>query len=230
VHVGGHASNDSPALLPTEESLASYRAALHSGGCVRDWMRRRALRCRVVDQAELGYDGERNALVIPVRDRAGALVNVRRRFLHNSDPKIVGARGHGTQLYPHWALNRDPRTVFVAEGEIDALTLIQAGVAAVTSTGGRAQSWLNRPEWIDDLVGRTVGVVYDADALPWAELRVEELRAGGVRAFAIDVNATGYGGKTDVNDLVAIYGWSDRRLRDYLFAALLNSRRRSARR
>jgi hypothetical protein len=213
------------APLDSTAALDGYREALRSDRRALDWLRRR-LGDEIINRARLGYDSALDAITIPVADSNGEIVNVRRRFLApDADPPIMGVRGRGTQLYPLWALDNDQRAVMVTEGEIDALTFIRFGWAAVTATGGRAQHWDARPEWLDRLKGRVVAVSYDADATEYGQRRVDEFRAAGISAYLVDMNRSGYHGKTDVNDLVVKHGWTGERLREFVSAFLPGHRR-----
>jgi hypothetical protein len=204
-----------PAPLPSEGTIAGWASRLLSSGRATAWLRRRGISEETMGRFELGFDGA--AIAIPVRDDAGELVNLRRRFLaHDADPKIRGLVGRGTQLYPIGALAGRPRFLVVCEGELDALLLDQLGLAAITGTGG-AGHW--KPEWTEYVAARARGVVaivLDADATTTARRRAAELRAAGVDARAVDLSRLGYGPKTDVGDLLAKHGWTELDLRTFL--------------
>lgn len=192
-----------------------------------NWVRGRGLLDEIAERAELGFDRKLDAVTIPIRDANGELVNLRRRSVEKrTRGKIVGLSGRGTQLYPLWAL-KDSHAVIVTEGEIDALTFVQFGLAAITCTGGRAQHW--GPDWIELLAGRVVGVAYDSDATVFGQLRVDELRAAGISAYLIDMKRSGHLGKTDANDLIAKHGWTGERLRDFATSFMPGRRRRGRR-
>lgn len=87
---------------------------------------------------EIGYDRARNAITFPWRDRKGALITVKFRptwtkgFWYTPVPQGVKKR----LLYGlHHVARRKDRVVFVVEAEIDAITLWQAGHAAVAVGG-----------------------------------------------------------------------------------------------
>jgi len=214
------------AALDSNAALDGYHEALWSDRRALDWLHARLLGNEIVKRARLGYDDALDAITIPVPDADGEIVNVRRRFLApDADPPITGLRGRGTQLYPLWALDNGTGPVMVTEGEMDALTFIRFDWAAVTTTGGRAQRWDAHPEWLDHLRGRVVAVSYDADATAYGQQRVDEFRAAGISAYLVDMNRSGYHGKTDVNDLVAKHGWTGERLREFVSAFLPGRRR-----
>jgi DNA primase len=198
--------------------VARWESRLWSGGRARAWLRRRGLSEKTIRRFELGYDGE--AITIPVRGAGGAIVNLRRRFLDlDADPKIKGLYKRGTQLYPITTLDASPNWLVICEGELDALLLNQIGVAAITSTGGRAH-W--ESEWTEYVAKRArgrVAFVLDADATEIARRRAEEFRAAGIDAHAVDLTRSGHRGTTDVSDLVTKHGWTPRRLRTFLRSA-----------
>jgi hypothetical protein len=111
---------------------------------------------------QLGWDARREVVTIPVRDRAGALLNVRR---YNPRPapgkrKIWGLAGRNApQLYPINQLRA--KTIIICEGEWDALRTIQEGHAAITRTGS-AGVW--DAAWSRLFRGKHVLLCHDRDA------------------------------------------------------------------
>jgi hypothetical protein len=141
-------------------------------------------------------------------------VNVRRRFLDpDADPKIVGIRRRGSQLYPLSSLVDDPRRVVLCEGELDALLLNQLEIPALTSTAGT--SW--KPEWNRYVIGRRVAVLYDAGSVKKAARRAGELRAAGARdAWAASWEREAFAKGEDVTDAVVKHRWSASDVKSFL--------------
>jgi DNA primase len=114
-----------------------------------EWFYDRGLRDSVISDPDvlLGHDGLH--FVIPIFDRESHLVSLRYRM----DPaycseqdiakhKYLGTKGrNGLYLYPEPALARtmEGDTVYICEGELDALRLWQDGKAAVSVTNGAGQ-------------------------------------------------------------------------------------------
>jgi len=114
---------------------------------------------QTVDDYLLGIDGKR--ITIPVKNRAGDFVNVR-KYKPNAvatDKKTINLKGYGNaMLYPMEALGFDE--IFVTEGECKALLLNQLGFPAVSPTGG-ADTWSE--SWNLHFADKRVVVIYDID-------------------------------------------------------------------
>lgn len=208
--------------LPSEGAVAGWVSRLASEGVILDYLHGRGLVDETIAWAELGYDGDRHAITIPIRDGDGNLVNVRRRFLGpDPDPKYMPIPGCGAQLYPAASLTV-PTEVPIAncEGEFDSLILRQHGFTAFTSTAGIG-GWAKHPEWLAHVRGRTVAILYDAGAATYelAERRSEEFREAGARdAWPVDLTLAGFRRGEDVTDWFVKYGWSANDLRAFLNA------------
>lgn len=152
------------AKLPDEGTVAGWSSHLLSNrSLLKKFQRRRGLSVQTLKEFEIGYDEATRAFTIPVRDRDGVLLNIRR---WQPDPtegrrKIWSVRGHGEPvLYPISVFEDDPSEIVLCEGEWDALLLHQNGFAAVTRTG-TADTW--RPSWNSWFRGRTVYLCHDMD-------------------------------------------------------------------
>lgn len=206
-----------PTPLPSIGSLSGWAdrlGHLESYEAFRFLTERRGLSKEVIRAAGLGYDGA--AITIPVRDKDDQLVNLRRRFLDSAaDPKILPyGRGHGTQLYSVWPRIGSGRAVVLCEGELDCLALLSRCIPAITTTAGVGH-W--KPEWSAEFRGRQVAVVFDADAVHVARLRVSQLLAAAAReAWVVDLSRAGLRGKQDVTDLVVGQAWDGPRLREFI--------------
>jgi DNA primase len=114
------------------------------------------------------------------------LVNVRRRYfgakpeLHKTGLKYRNLTKRGeARLYPAHRLPAPGSHVLVCCGEFDALAARQAGIAAVTSTGG-ANFWCEGDEHLLD--DYRVTVTYDPGEEPWAERVADRLGARHIPA------------------------------------------------
>lgn len=166
-----HAARPSPhahelAFGPyVEESLvAEWGIALWRAPALRRYLeRKRGLEFETVVTWSVGWDGHR--LTIPIRNWHGRVVNVRRYLPHAPDgvPKIISYReGYGgARLWPPssiWRPRDEP--ILLTEGELDCLVALQAGLRAITSTGGAGrfdQAWA---QWFR---GQRVWIAYDQD-------------------------------------------------------------------
>jgi hypothetical protein len=88
------------------------------------------------EKYQVGYFDKR--ITFPIRDQEGTLVNLRRYKPGAKTMKVVSfGEGYGSpRLYPLQVLNQDVKQLVVCEGEWDVLLLNQAGIPAITCTGG----------------------------------------------------------------------------------------------
>lgn len=97
-------------------------------------------------------------LVIPVLDASGTLLfNKYRHF--SGDAKFSFDKGASASLYNVQLLEKSD-TVFIVEGEPDALRLEQDGFVAVCTTNGATHF---KEEWKDLFIGKKVYILYDND-------------------------------------------------------------------
>jgi len=144
--------------LPTEEEVAEWRDRLQGKqDLLREILVKRGLQRSTLRRYDIGWDGER--LVIPVRDEAGQLVNLRRYGMGLRANKMVNWPGYGdATLYGLDALTQ--RRVILSEGEMDKLILRQYRFPSLTATAG-AGTWFS--EWNRYFAGKIVYICYDVD-------------------------------------------------------------------
>jgi hypothetical protein len=170
--------------------------------------RQRGLTRRTIRDYLLGFDGR--AIVIPVLDRRGRVLNVRRRLLSPSidGPKITGLRGRAARLYPG---GEHRRTLLLGEGELDVLLARQHGLPAMTSTAGT--SWSS--SWDRHIARRSIAVLYDSgeQSFRLARNRAKALIvAGAAEAWAVDLRQAGLADGEDVTDWFLTYNFSVKKL------------------
>jgi hypothetical protein len=150
--------------LPDEGAIAGWSSALLADRQgLKKFQRLRGLSIATLRAFDIGWDRQTNAFTIPVRDRDGILINVRRYQPEPKDGrrKIWSVSGHGEPaLYPINIFDDDPKDIIIAEGEWDTLLTIQNGFAAVTRTG-TADTW--RPSWNNWFRERRVWLCHDMD-------------------------------------------------------------------
>jgi len=176
-----------------EERVAGWAAALDAER-LELLATRRGLTPRTIRTSELGWDGE--CITIPVRDRGGQLVNVRRwrPYARDDQEKYLGIAGRNSmRLYPG---PPDGRYVLIVEGEFDVLIGRQHHLPTVTSTGG-AGKW--HPEWSGLFKGKQVWLCPDCDQAgrDGAEKVAASLHAAGVTVEIVDL---GLPEKGDLSD------------------------------
>ncbi len=173
---------------------------------------KRGLSHSTVDRFNLGYTGGwgktraldvRRCLVIPYEDGLGNLTQLRYRPLRpdypKDAPKYLSVPGYKAHLFAVRAA--DNETVYVAEGEIDAMILWQVGFRAVGIPGARLfkDAWrhLFRPPH----VRRTV-IVLDPDSAGMAAAK----RLYDLLRDVTDVSVVSLPKGHDVNDTYLKYG------------------------
>lgn len=147
----------------TEAQVRGFHSALLSlPAQLEDLQTRRGLSLETITRFQIGYDGDSAAYTIPVRDRAGDVVNIRFYQLDPADDrrKIWSVLGHGDSVLYPIAILDDTSEVIVCEGEWDALLTIQHGFAAVTRTGA-AKVW--KDSWNPLFEDKRVYVCHDMD-------------------------------------------------------------------
>jgi DNA primase len=137
-------SNEQRTLL--KSSAETYNRSLWR---VRDYLESRGLPFDLADGELLGYVEDppagqeqfRGRLSIPYVTRNG-VVNLKFRALEEGDePKYLNFPGFETNLYHVESFFQAPEFICVTEGELDALSLVQAGLPAVGVPG--VSAWKN---------------------------------------------------------------------------------------
>jgi hypothetical protein len=174
---------------PSAAAVAGWHSRLMSTPeALRYLTEERGLTLETVETYELGYSGDRRAIVIPIRDAAGQLHSAKFRSLDPDAPNGKKKRGlaRPAALYPVRVLTGQawPDFVVLCEGEFDALLSNQNGIPAVTSTSGTG-GWQTHPEWAQLFAGWEVAVIYDAGSEPQAAMRAAALCQAGAEAWAV---------------------------------------------
>jgi len=100
-------------------------------------------------------------LQIPFYNREFKLMGYKYRTLPPARKHFWRTAGSPLCLFGEWLMVASKwKEVYIAEGEFDAMTLLQQGLPAISSPLG-AKGW--RDEWTKLLEGLKVYVVYDAD-------------------------------------------------------------------
>ncbi|MGH2867459.1 MAG: hypothetical protein ACRDNK_07820, partial [Solirubrobacteraceae bacterium] len=124
---------------------------------IRKLAAKRAWSTCVIRELDLGFDGAR--IIIPIRDRNGALRGVLRYDpFGRRDPKMLAVLGTRLGLIPHPAHEASDHIILV-EGPPDMLAARSCGLPAVAIPG--TTTW--RPSWPELLAGKRVTIVMDCD-------------------------------------------------------------------
>jgi len=123
----------------------------------RKWLGDRGLKDATVRDYRLGYDAQRNAVVIPYLNALGEVRSYRWRML-NGDIKYMQPKGETVHLFHVKATKKNK--VWLCEGEFDAMVLDQAGYPSIGVPG--AMSF--KDEWAYLFAYcEQVTVVFDGD-------------------------------------------------------------------
>ncbi len=154
----------SAAKAPPDPNKVSewHEGLLEDEEALEQFVERRGINEDTIREYEIGYDPTSGRYTIPIYDAEGNLVNVRKYLLDAGpeDQKFWNHPGHGdARLYLVGSLDGSDYVV-LAEGELDALVLAQAGFPALSGTGG---SGVFKAEWAEAFTDKAVYVAYDAD-------------------------------------------------------------------
>lgn len=195
---------------PGEEIISKgHRTLLDDANALDYVTAERGIGVDIVQRFKLGLETEKNGtkwLMIP-HYANGRAVNIKYRTIPPAEKGFRRYPGGQTVLYNQDALEKNPDEIYLTEGEIDCLTLIEKvgeNVVGVTAGAGSFNA-----EWIDLLesVGKII-LLYDSDEPGQRGAREAAYRLGFDRCFNVvlpdgqDVNE--YFSNHDVSDFQAL--------------------------
>lgn len=124
-------------------------------------LNKHGINLETVKKFELGLHPSTHRLLIPIRNDAGNIVDIRsyKYDVADGEPKMLSKAKAETQLFKTCDIPNE-ETIYITEGELKAILLSQMGFAAVSTTHG-AQSW--RDEFNYLFVDKHVVLLYDTD-------------------------------------------------------------------
>lgn len=189
--------------LVTENELDRHRTRLRDAPDVQARLEElRGWTPEAIERLELGFDGGR--VVFPLRDMSGVLAGVA-RYAHdpvrrNGGAKMVADKGSRRELFPAPETLEPGATVWLVEGEPDAVLLHSFGLAATAVPG--VAKW--SAEWAARFAGRRVIVCFDSDA---AGREAARRAADGLAGIAAEVRLLDLGPELDDGtDLSDVFG------------------------
>lgn len=161
--LAGEVPGAGPRVAPiSEDEIVAYNVLLLRNRERMEYLaKKRGLTQATVERFLLGWDSER--FWIPVRDAAGAFVNVRKYkpdVTSKKEMKMLPYAGGYNQARIFPVENLQGEWVLLLEGEMDTLLACQMGYPAATGTGG-AGTWTE--EFTRALEGKDVVLCYDCD-------------------------------------------------------------------
>jgi hypothetical protein len=152
-------------VYPINESIQQLSYTLRQNKSAMTFLtEKRGLSVEVIDKYKLGYNGDRITIPAYLGDR---LVNIKyyksgaqlKFYSHFEDLQDNKKITYGdARLYPFEQIHNS--TIYLFEGEMDALLAISLGLPAITNSNG-AGTWM--PEWTHYLRGKVVNICYDND-------------------------------------------------------------------
>lgn len=120
-----------------EEAHKCLKCSPYARQLIESW----GINDKIINQLKIGFSTAENRFYFPIYTKTGFLVNIRKYMpaeLRENKPnaaKCIGIQGcNMSKFWPIENFNKD--TIFVVEGEKDALCAIGQGLNAVTGTGG----------------------------------------------------------------------------------------------
>lgn len=199
--------------LPTQEQLKKFTDDLLSSSVLMKPMReKRGLTVETIERFQIGWDGWR--YTIPIYDKAGVLVNVRRydpeAKTGKDKVKSWGDGGWGTgRLYGYDTL-AEHNEVVISEGEMDRIIGQQFGLPTVTHTSG-ANTWL--PEWTPEFEGKVVFICYDRDTAGEAGANKAAIAIAKVAEAVYIIRLPGDAKGFDLTDYFVNQGYTEKDFR-----------------
>ena len=151
------------ALTADEQALAdAQQALLETPGGLEKLRRLRGWTEPAIRRLGLGLVGDR--VLIPIRDHQGALCGLLRYApdpaKRKGQPKTLAATGSQRNLFPAPETLEPDTTIWLVEGEADAIAAHSIGLAATAVPG--TSSWT--PEWAPRFADRHVVICTDCDS------------------------------------------------------------------
>lgn len=170
---------------PSSESVMAWHdALLENPRALKAFISRRGIDMESIEEHEIGWDSSCGRYTLPVYDREGQLVNVRKYKMgaSSTEQKFWNAQGYGDAR--PFRIDEEfiaADAVIVVEGEPDYILLKQMGFPCITFTGGSG-TW--KHEWNELFTDKAVYLAHDQDeAGEKGALKV----ANALRDFAVAV-------------------------------------------
>lgn len=174
-------------LKPDPQRLTQYRENLKNCSTALDYLHiSRGINNQTIDHFQLGYDIEKDAIVIPVF-KNNELINLRYRIINPPDgkPKYTQEKGCEVWVYHEEGLERGQSkgSVLITEGEFDCMSVWQAGFRNVISVASGSKSYGVWVELLDTVP--KVYIAYDNDKVGKADSLAMAERIGIDKSFEV---------------------------------------------
>lgn len=191
---------------PDVEKFEAMVNALRGSPGYEYLTKERGLTDETIDYFRLGYDKGKNAIAIP-HFKEGELINIKYRLLKPKDIRYTSEPNAEQWLFhdPGIATGLSKGAIAIAEGEMDCISLWQAGFKNVISPGSGANSYGTWIEALDKI--KDVWIAYDNDEPGQVAAKELAERIGTERCR----NVVYPEGVKDANDFMLRYTVSDLR-------------------
>lgn len=205
-----------PAPIALEEVEKAHIALVGNAKAIAFLKEKRGWTLETIKRFRLGYHKRR--VLIPIFDRQGQCVNIRRYSPSGEEPKMLHyAKGYGKARF--WPIDHLylPEVVLF-EGEPDTILACQLGLPGLTQTAG-AETF--KREWADLFEGKYVYICYDMDEAGRKGAR----KAAGIIAKAaesvriIELPVKGEKSEKDFTDWVLKCGGTAEKFRELMAQA-----------
>jgi len=191
-------NEDAPSIAPDEKkAIEAHGRLLTDPDAVKYITLTRGISIETVKAFKMGLQIDRGGgrwLTIPHYEK-GKLINIKSRSLPPTEKTFRRVKGCRSILFNSDSIEKYPDEIYITEGEIDALTLIDQGIKNVVGVTTGAGSF--DPSWIDQLQAvKKIYLCYDPDEPGQAGAREAARRLGYERCLNV-VLPDGQ----DVNDL-----------------------------
>lgn len=189
---------DTPSIVPDDKkAIEAHERLLTDSEALQYITETRGIGIETVKAFKIGLQIDKDGgrwLTIPHYEK-GRLVNIKSRSLPPAEKTFRRVKGCRSILFNSDTIKEHPEEVFIAEGEIDALTLIGQGLKNVVGVTTGAGSF--DPLWVDQLqTVKKIYLCYDPDEPGQKGAREVARRLGYDRCFNVVLP-----GGQDVNDL-----------------------------
>jgi hypothetical protein len=169
---------------PSANAVREWHEALLSNPVVLGaFINKRGIDEESILEFEIGWDERTKRYTIPIYDKGGRLVNIRKYKMGaaSNEQKFLNHAGYGEARIFDLETLAESDTVLLFEGEPDRILALQLGFPAVTGTGGAGTF---NPAWRELFNDKVVYNVYDQDdGGEKGSLRVASILAGSVVAY-----------------------------------------------
>lgn len=147
------------APVPAEEDVEHWMVALQRDDRLLALLKeKKGWLPHTLEDLGVGWDVKSKRLTFPIRDAHGSIINLS-AYASKATPKNVALPGCPRELWPAPERWPEDSPLWIVEGEPDAITACQYGLAATGLPG--ASTW--KKAWSDRFRGRDVVIVLDCD-------------------------------------------------------------------